>query len=144
GPDDVDVAEEHAVQRHLRDVTADEADDQPPTPDGQAAHGVQGAVAAHGVEDEVHTTAGREGEGLALPCAVAAQHVVGPRIPGRPLLLVAGNHTDGDTAQGPCDLDGSGAGTAAGAVNQDGLARSHPPANLQGHDRRLVVEDEGR
>src|SRR5207249_8206233 len=118
GAHDVDVAEEDAVQRDLRDGAADEADDEPAAAGAEAAHGVEHPVAANRVEDQVDAAAAGEGEGLVLPGPAAPDDVVSARLPRGALLVVAGHDADHGATQRARDLDRCGAGAAAGSVHQ--------------------------
>ena len=129
GTDDLDVVEQQAVDPHLGDRAAGEADDDRAPALAQRAQAVGEAVAADRVEDDVDAAAG-ELLGLVLPRRRRSARPRRRRRRAPPLLLVAGDDGDRPRPQPLGDLQRRRADAAGGAVDEHGLALGSRPRSF--------------
>ena len=141
GADHLGVVQQQAVDPDLGDRAAREPDDDHAAALAQRPEVVGEAIAADGVDHDVHAAAGDLLD-LVLPGTVRANDLVGAGIARDPLLVIARHHGDRACAQPLGDLQRRRADSARRALHEHRLPFRQPAARAQREVGGVVVQHE--
>ena len=144
GADERGVAEEQAVDLHLRDRAGGEPDNKEPAARAHRTDTIEESVATDGIVDHLDALVAGDAFYLGQPVAARLQAVVGAQFAAGAQFVFAASDRDHRRTIATGDFDGCRSGSTRCSVNEDRLAGFEAVALGEGEDGRLVVHHAGR